>query len=104
MAKQPRSSASVNSSKSRPSANWVTSIVVGQTRSRTTPQCCPTGKALVGEVLVEGDDQGMCSLRPLIHLAVTLAGQAHLDDVPDPPARMLLPQPLADRSRNVLIQ
>ncbi len=60
--------------------------------------------ALIGKVLIEGDDQGLGGLCPLVYLAVGLTSQAHLDHVPDPPARMLLPQPFADRSRNVLIQ
>jgi hypothetical protein len=59
---------------------------------------------LVGEVLIEGDDESMRSLCPLVHLAVGLAGQAHLDYVPDPPTGMLPPQPVTDRSRNVLIE
>src|SRR6266536_4550531 len=69
------------------------------------PIVMPDGEgALIGEVLIEGDNQGVRGLRPFVHLAVTLAGQTHLDRVPDPPARLLLQQPPTDRSRNVLIQ
>src|SRR6266536_2142823 len=58
------------------------------------PIVMPDGEgALIGEVLIEGDNQGVRGLRPLVHLAVTLAGQTHLDRVPDPPARLLLQQP-----------
>ena len=53
--------------------------------------------ALVGEVLVEGDDQGVGGLGPLVDFTVALASQADLVGMPGSPAWIRLPQPVADR-------
>jgi hypothetical protein len=44
----------------------VFSIVVGQTRRRTTPAWEPAGvHPRIGKVFIEGDDDGEIALRPL---------------------------------------
>jgi hypothetical protein len=106
MTNAPLSSSSDTSRNRRSRACWVSSVVVGHTRSLTIPWCCLAGwkRPTIGEVLIKSDDERVMLDGPGEDGFIAMAGQSDVASVVDHPGRPHAAKPRSNRARNVLVK
>ena len=69
-----------------------------------TPVFAHRERTLIGEILIERDDERLMLLRPIKHVLIRFSGQPYLGGMTHNPGRMKIANPGADGRGNILIK